>query len=310
MKLIAASDAVTPLERDLALQLLREAYLIVMDPDVAQPEPVVEVKPVAQPEPVVEVKPVAQPEPVVEVKPVVQPKPVVEVKPVAQPEPVVEAKPVVQPEPVAEVKPVAQPEPKESHPMDDDILDFLGAPSTPVSPQEPAPAPKAEPVRAPQPAPVHEVKPQPAPVEEPQHSEPAPKPAPAVTQVEPQPRPKSPSTLFSEPTPTPTPARKETKTLHDILAQTHEDNSLATKFQHSHIDDLSKAITLNDKFIYIRELFRNKGEEFGQAIQKLNNCQNIDEAFSEIDMMKKFYMWDTTSTAYLSLCDLVRRKFV
>ena len=286
LKLIAASDAVTPLERDLALQLLREAYLIVMDPDVAQPEPVVEAKPVAQPEPVVEVKPVAQPEPVAEVKP------------------------VAQPEPVAEVKPVAQPEPKESHPMDDDILDFLGAPSTPVSPQEPAPAPKAEPVRAPQPAPVHEVKPQPAPVEEPQHSEPAPKPAPAVTQVEPQPRPKSPSTLFSEPTPTPTPARKETKTLHDILAQTHEDNSLATKFQHSHIDDLSKAITLNDKFIYIRELFRNKGEEFGQAIQKLNNCQNIDEAFSEIDMMKKFYMWDTTSTAYLSLCDLVRRKFV
>ena len=286
LKLIAASDAVTPLERDLALQLLREAYLIVMDPDVAQPEPVVEAKPVAQPEPVVEVKPVAQPEPVAEVKP------------------------VAQPEPVAEVKPVAQPEPKESHPMDDDILDFLGAPSTPVSPQEPALAPKAEPVRAPQPAPVHEVKPQPAPVEEPQHSEPAPKPAPAVTQVEPQPRPKSPSTLFSEPTPTPTPARKETKTLHDILAQTHEDNSLATKFQHSHIDDLSKAITLNDKFIYIRELFRNKGEEFGQAIQKLNNCQNIDEAFSEIDMMKKFYMWDTTSTAYLSLCDLVRRKFV
>ncbi len=244
LKLIAASDAVTPLERDLALQLLREAYLIVMDPDVAQPEPVVE------------------------------------------------------------VKPVAQPEPKEIHPMDDDILDFLGAPSTPVSPQEPALAPKAEPVRAPQPAPVEEP--------QPQHTEPAsqPAPAPAVTRVEPQPRPKSPSTLFSEPTPTPTPARKETKTLHDILAQTHEDNSLATKFQHSHIDDLSKAITLNDKFIYIRELFRNKGEEFGQAIQKLNNCQNIDEAFSEIDMMKKFYMWDTTSTAYLSLCDLVRRKFV
>ena len=101
LKLIAASDAVTPLERDLALQLLREAYLIVMDPDVAQPEPVVEVKPVAQPEP------------------------------------------------VDDVNPVAQPEPKESHPMDDDILDFLGAPSTPVSPQEPAPAPKAEPVRAP-----------------------------------------------------------------------------------------------------------------------------------------------------------------
>lgn len=268
LKLIAASDAVTPLERDLALQLLREAYLIVMNPDVAQPEPVVEVKPVAQPEPVVEAKPIAQPEPVVE------------------------------------VKPVAQPEPKESHPMDDDILDFLGAPSTPIFPQEPAPAPKAEPVRAPQPAPVEEP--------QPQHTEPAsqPAPAPAVTRVEPQPRPKSPSTLFSEPTPAPTPARKETKTLHDILAQTHEDNSLATKFQHSHIDDLSKAITLNDKFIYIRELFRNKGEEFGQAIQKLNNCQNIDEAFSEIDMMKKFYMWDTTSTAYLSLCDLVRRKFV
>ena len=85
---------------------------------------------------------------------------------------------------------------------------------------------------------------------------------------------------------------------------------MAAQFQHSHIDDLSKAISLNDKFLYIKELFKGKGEDFSKAIQKLNNCQNIDDAFQAIDMMKKYYSWDTTASAYLALCDLVRRKFV
>lgn len=98
------------------------------------------------------------------------------------------------------------------------------------------------------------------------------------------------------------------RSLNDLLGK--EDNSLASQFQHSHIDDLSKAISLNDKFLYIKELFKGKGEDFSKAIQKLNVCPNIDEAFQTIDMLKKYYAWDTDSSAYLALCDLVRRKFV
>ena len=66
---------------------------------------------------------------------------------------------------------------------------------------------------------------------------------------------------------------------------------------------------MNDKFLFIRELFKNKGEEFSQAIQTLNNCHDIEEAFAGLEQMKKHYFWDTTSPAYLKFCDLIRRKF-
>lgn len=99
------------------------------------------------------------------------------------------------------------------------------------------------------------------------------------------------------------------RSLNDILIEQKKDNSLNTKYQNTKISDLTKSISINDKFLFIRELFKNRGEEFSQAIQALNNCNNIEEAFSVMEKMKKHYFWDSTSQAYLALCDLVRRKF-
>ncbi len=122
--------------------------------------------------------------------------------------------------------------------------------------------------------------------------------------------------------PTNTPTRSKTGTnqttqqstppqrsLHDLFNAQQEDNSLSAQFQRSKVSDLTKAISINDKFTYIRELFNNKGEEFSATIQQLNQCQNLDDAFDCLENLKHKYYWDTTSTAYLSLCDLLRRKF-
>jgi hypothetical protein len=80
-------------------------------------------------------------------------------------------------------------------------------------------------------------------------------------------------------------------------------------YQNAKISDLTKSISINDKFLFIRELFQNKGEEFSKAIHHLNNTRNIEEAFQYMEILKKQYLWDSTSSAYLSFCDLVRRKF-
>jgi len=115
-----------------------------------------------------------------------------------------------------------------------------------------------------------------------------------------------PATLFSEmeiPKP-------EKKSLNDLLTEKKEDNSLGTHFQQSYIPDLTKAIAINEKFTFIRELFHNSGVDFSNAIQKLNECENIDTAFVLIEELKHQYIWDTTSSAYLTLCDLVRRRFL
>lgn len=273
---------VTPLERDLTLQLLRDAYLNVLQcahtaaEPTPEPEPVrvAEPAPVPQPEPVKVVAPEPDPEPVRVVKIEPRPEPIKMVQPEPEPEPVrmVEPEPVPQPTPQPEPVKVVEPEPQ---PVPD-ILSYLEV-------EEPVAEPVAEPepIREPEPEPIH------------------PTPAPVIKE-EP-----APAELFAEePAPAPLPKRS----LNDLLGK--EDNSLASQFQHSHIDDLSKAISLNDKFLYIKELFKGKGEDFSKAIQKLNVCPNIDEAFQTIDMLKKYYAWDTDSSAYLALCDLVRRKFV
>jgi len=104
--------------------------------------------------------------------------------------------------------------------------------------------------------------------------------------------------------------KSEKKSLNDLLTEKKEDHSLGVRFQQSYIPDLTKAIAINEKFTFIRELFRNSGVEFSAAIQKLNECKNIDAAFILMEELKHKYLWDTTSTSYLSLCDLVRRRFL
>lgn len=141
--------------------------------------------------------------------------------------------------------------------------------------------------------PIKETKP----IEKNQKKEPAPKPAETLFGDEP--------TIFISKTE----KKTEVRSLNDLLHVQIEEHSLLSKIQKTKIDDLSKAISINDKFLYIKELFKNQGEEFSKAIQTLNQCRNIDEAFEEIEKLKKYYYWDSTSTAYLSLCDLIRRKF-
>jgi hypothetical protein len=105
-------------------------------------------------------------------------------------------------------------------------------------------------------------------------------------------------------------AKSEKKSLNELLTEKKEDNSLGSKFQQAKIVDLTKAISINDKFLFIRELFKSKGEEFSTSLHRLNNCSNIEEAFNVMEELKNYYFWDTTTSAYLSLCDLVRRKFL
>jgi hypothetical protein len=104
--------------------------------------------------------------------------------------------------------------------------------------------------------------------------------------------------------------KSEKKSLNDLLTEKKDDQSLGTKFQQTYIPDLTKAIAINEKFTFIRELFRNNGVEFSNAIQKLNECDNIDDAFVFMEELKHQFIWDTTSSAYLTLCDLVRRRFL
>ena len=205
-------------------------------------------------------------------------------------EPVSEPEPVIVPEP--KVEPIPMPE-LESEP--EKVVESFVSEISEISEPEPEPEPEKvveavipEPAPKPEPAPV--VEPEPAPVVEPA---PEPKPEPKV-EIKPEIKPEE-------------PVKPQQRSLNDLFNEQKQD--LGDKFQQTKITDLTKAMSINDKFLFIRELFKNKSEEFSRAIQTLNNCENIEEAFDIMEGLKKQYFWDSTSSAYLALCDLVRRKF-
>ncbi len=107
----------------------------------------------------------------------------------------------------------------------------------------------------------------------------------------------------------PKPQQQTQRSLNDLFNESREDNSISGQFQRAKVGDLTKAISINDKFTYIKELFHNRGEDFSDAIKKLNDCKNLGDAFDCLEELKQKYYWDSTSDAYLSFCDLLRRKY-
>lgn len=69
--------------------------------------------------------------------------------------------------------------------------------------------------------------------------------------------------------------------------------------------DLFKSIGINDKFLFIREIFNNDEALYKSVITQLNNSNTYTEA---VDIILG-YVDDEEDEAYLMLLDLIRRKF-
>ena len=224
---------------------------------------------------------------------------------------------IEEPEPVVVPEPESIDEPETENLEDSELtLETIEPEPIPEPVVVTEPVPVAEPEVAPEPEltkPAEAVVPEISEVSEPK---PEPVPEPIIEQV---PEPEEPveskaetvrkfaQILELEPQSQAETEKPQQRSLNDLFNQQKQD--LSEKFQQTKITDLTKAMSINDKFLYIRELFKNKSEEFSRAIHTLNNCENIEEAFDIMEGLKKQYFWDSTSSAYLSLCDLVRRKF-
>ncbi|MDR3184545.1 MAG: hypothetical protein LBT49_03970 [Prevotellaceae bacterium] len=72
------------------------------------------------------------------------------------------------------------------------------------------------------------------------------------------------------------------------------------------VSDIAKAIGINDRFLFIRELFDGDKARYTQTMNKLNTMNNLEEAKKYIQSVVQH--WDeTTETAQLFLSILQRR---
>lgn len=103
--------------------------------------------------------------------------------------------------------------------------------------------------------------------------------------------------------------KNDKKSVYEQIGKASEEHSIAEKLQQKPISDLVKSIGINDRFLLIKELFNNNGDEYNEAIQLLNNFSTIVQAFDYLDVLRQKFDWNENANASLKLYDLVRRKY-
>jgi hypothetical protein len=87
---------------------------------------------------------------------------------------------------------------------------------------------------------------------------------------------------------------------------THEDDVLEI-LKTKPLTSLDEAIGVNDKFLFIREIFDGKVESYNQAIEKLESVGSLSDAMAVI---MSYTGENTGNEAVKQLLDLIKRKFL
>lgn len=101
----------------------------------------------------------------------------------------------------------------------------------------------------------------------------------------------------------------ESKSLNDKFSDQQEKESLAQKLGKKPISDLGEAIGLNQKFLFMNDLFEGENNLYKEAINTLNNFNSYFEADEYINMLSSKHGWDSTSKSVKDLIELVERRY-
>ena len=103
--------------------------------------------------------------------------------------------------------------------------------------------------------------------------------------------------------------RGNAPTISDILEQ-NVDNSLAARLQRKPVADLISAIGINDKFLFLNELFGGSMEKYNKSIRSLNSFSTLLGAKTYMSELQIEFQWNCESEAYKKLADLIERRFI
>jgi hypothetical protein len=98
-----------------------------------------------------------------------------------------------------------------------------------------------------------------------------------------------------------------TSSLNDHIAKHIEQKDLASKLQQNPIDDLTKAIKLNDKIWYSNELFDGNLDLYRETIRTINKMNELDEALS---FLESNFQFDQDKKSFKSFIEMIYRRFL
>lgn len=86
----------------------------------------------------------------------------------------------------------------------------------------------------------------------------------------------------------------------------HTTKPVQTSLFGAPVQDIRRAISLGDRFLFQRELFAGSAEKMQQTIETINSKQNFDEALAYIQTE---FQWDKTQPAYELFINVLHRRF-
>lgn len=98
------------------------------------------------------------------------------------------------------------------------------------------------------------------------------------------------------------------ETLADHYQQ-HQEETVGEKLQRSTVGDLQKAIGINDKFLFVNELFGGSMEKYNRSIENINDLKTLNGALIYLNELRVELQWNSNNEAYKKLLELVHRKF-
>jgi len=118
-------------------------------------------------------------------------------------------------------------------------------------------------------------------------------------------------TLFDDYVPTIAEKFHHEESVYDRMSKSKTDVSIAEKLQTKPVEDLQKSIGINERFLFLNELFNGNPQHYSEAISRLNSFTNLQDAktFLNDNLLVK-YGWNKQSTAYLELSKLIERRLM
>jgi hypothetical protein len=95
--------------------------------------------------------------------------------------------------------------------------------------------------------------------------------------------------------------------INELMAKQVMRKDISSVMQTKPLKDIVVAIGVNERFIFINELFNGDAETYDKTIKILNNVHNFNEAFN---YLSQTFSWDFESDTAHKLLELVRRRHI
>jgi hypothetical protein len=94
-------------------------------------------------------------------------------------------------------------------------------------------------------------------------------------------------------------------TFNEQLGNIKSEGDISHAMKTKHLSNLTEAIGINDKFLFVREIFNGNQSSYNEAIAKLNKVENISDAKA---IIMSYTGEGDGNEAVKELLDLVKRK--